>query len=232
MPGRPATSTTLRHSLVVLIRSTLVVAPVGLALAPACNSDDSSGGTGGTAADGGSSGTGGTAEAGMCLPDSGPAPAAEPDKHCIDDDGGMIVGEANICPDAALDPDAGMEPLPGGHEGTEADDDDCKYHVKYSVTCVAKGQPVTFTVTLTSRDDGSPVTGANPKTLEGFLGTSHILPNSPTPVASEVSPGVYTIGPAVFDQSGQWTVRFHFFETCTDIDGSKHGHAAFLIDVP
>jgi hypothetical protein len=94
------------------------------------------------------------------------------------------------------------------------------------------GQPVTFTVTLTSRDDGSFVTGANPKTLEGFLGTSHILPNSPTPIAKEVSTGIYTIGPAVFDQPGKWTVRFHFFETCTDIEGSKHGHAAFFVNVP
>lgn len=221
MPRRTPSSTPLRSPVVVLLRRALIAGPLAVAcIVPACSSDDS------TPTDAGPT------EAGMCLPDSGATTAAEPDMHCIGDDGGAIIREATSCPTTAVDSDAGMEPLPGGHEGTEAYDDDCKYHVKYFVTCVAVGQPVTFTVTLTSRADGSPVTGANPKTLEGFLGNTHLLPNDPTPVATELGNGVYTIGPVVFDQSGKWTVRFHFFETCNDVEGSKHGHAAFFVDVP
>jgi hypothetical protein len=221
-----------QHPMLTLVRTALVAAPMSLALfAPSCGGDDTNGsGSGGSSNPGGSAGTGGAAEGGMCLPDSGPE-MGPPDMHCIDDDGGQIIGEANSCPTTAP-LDAGMDALPGGHVGTEADDDDCKYHVKYTVGCVAVGQPVTFTVTLTSRADGSLVTGASPQTLEGFLGTSHILPADATRRATEISPGVYTIGPATFDKSGQWTVRFHFFETCADTEGSKHGHAAFLIDVP
>jgi len=37
----------------------------------------------------------------------------------------------------------------------------------------------------------------------------------------------------VFDKSGRWVVRFHFFESCSDVpDDSPHGHVAFYIDVP
>jgi hypothetical protein len=37
----------------------------------------------------------------------------------------------------------------------------------------------------------------------------------------------------VFDQSGRWVVRFHYFETCSDVpEDSPHGHVAFYIDVP
>ena len=49
----------------------------------------------------------------------------------------------------------------------------------------------------------------------------------------EEPPGTYTIRPVVFDEAGDWTVRFHFNELCCDVvPDSPHGHAAFHIHVP
>jgi hypothetical protein len=90
---------------------------------------------------------------------------------------------------------------------------------------------VTFTLTLTSRTDDQPVVGASSGLIEAVLGTSHPAPNSNT-TALETAPGVYRIGPVRFDAAGTWFVRFHFFESCFDTEGSKHGHVAFSINVP
>jgi hypothetical protein len=49
---------------------------------------------------------------------------------------------------------------------------------------------------------------------------------------TESAPGVYTLGQLMFPSAGKWTVRFHFFENCTDLPASPHGHAAFYIEVP
>ena len=39
--------------------------------------------------------------------------------------------------------------------------------------------------------------------------------------------------PINFDAAGDWTVRFHFYETCNDApEDSPHGHAAFFVHVP
>ena len=53
--------------------------------------------------------------------------------------------------------------------GNESDDDDCKYHLKWSATPICEGSPgVIFTVFTTHKIDsvdgsaGSPLTGANP----------------------------------------------------------------------
>ena len=55
-------------------------------------------------------------------------------------------------------------------------------------------------------------------------------PSAPSP---EIAPGVYKVGPIVFDAPGIWTERFHLFEECSDDpDDSPHGHAAFFINVP
>jgi hypothetical protein len=57
-------------------------------------------------------------------------------------------------------------------------------------------------------------------------------PNSHTQT-TELAGGVYQIGPIVFDETGQWTVRFHLHEDCQDAtDDSPHGHAAFFTAVP
>jgi hypothetical protein len=236
MPAPVSSSPASSPRIVVSFCGALLAALAFALAAPACRGDDSTpaaGGSGGTSIIDAQPGTGGSAEAAVCLPDSGPTISTAADDHCVSEDGGRMFVVADTCPDASppADDDAGVEPLPGGHDGTQADDDDCKYHVSYSVTCVAKDQPVTFTVTLTSLADGTPVTGANPKTVEGTLNDMFPLPNSPT-TSTETAPGVYIIGPVTFNRSGKWQVRFHFFETCNDTEDSKHGHAAFFVNVP
>jgi hypothetical protein len=73
----------------------------------------------------------------------------------------------------------------------------------------------------------------------GVLNDTHVAPNidQRPPVGDqhvvEEPPGTYTIGPVVFDEAGDWTVRFHFNELCCDVvPDSPHGHAAFHIHVP
>ena len=117
--------------------------------------------------------------------------------------------------------------------GAEGDDDDCKYHVKWSMSSVAENSPVTFTVTATRLVENTPLTGAATR-AEVFLSTTHPAPNTtPEQGVTEGPPGTYTITPVVFDASGAWTVRFHFYEVCDDtIDNSDHGHAAFYVTIP
>jgi hypothetical protein len=84
-----------------------------------------------------------------------------------------------------------------------------------------------FVVTVTNLSDGSPVTGANTRpeaTIGGHTATS-------IGVSDENAPGVYRVGPVVFDQPGEWTLRFHMFEFCGDVPTSPHGHAAFFINI-
>ncbi len=122
-------------------------------------------------------------------------------------------------------------------------DDDCKYDVSWTSTPIRKGQGVTFTVTASSKANGAPLERIDAQPA-GELALSRVepyVPCDPThfPPAgdlnakiSETSPGVYTVGPIVFDESGRWVVRFHFYESCFDSETSPHGHAAFFIDVP
>jgi len=112
----------------------------------------------------------------------------------------------------------------------EGDDDDCKYHVKWTSTPVQQGTDVTFNVTMTYKKDGTPVR-MSPQRAEVFLNDTHPAPNS-SQKGSETSPGVYAVGPIRFDATGRWTVRFHFHEECDDSETSPHGHAAFYVDVP
>jgi hypothetical protein len=123
-----------------------------------------------------------------------------------------------------------MNPYGDTMYNAEGDDDDCKYHVAWTATPICQAVNTTFSVRLTAKVDGTGVTGANPR-LEVFLNDVHPGPNT-TQAPHEGSPGDYTIGPVRFDASGQWTIRFHFFETCTDAPDSPHGHAAFYLNVP
>ena len=64
------------------------------------------------------------------------------------------------------------------------------------------------------------------------LSISHGAP-APRNPSTEIAPGVYQVGPIKFDAPGTWTVRFHFFEECSDArEDSPHGHAAFYVNVP
>ncbi|MES1173409.1 MAG: hypothetical protein ABUL62_03695 [Myxococcales bacterium] len=123
------------------------------------------------------------------------------------------------------------------------DDDDCKYLVSWTSTPIRKGESVTFTVTATSKASGEPLERI-PDQKADEVALSRVepyLPCDPThfPPAidakaaiKEASPGVFTVGPLVFDESGRWVVRFHFYEECVDSETSPHGHAAFFVDVP
>jgi hypothetical protein len=176
---------------------------------------------------------------------SGPpgAVAGALDAHC----GSKVVKvNAGLC--AAAGADAGADgstlgsksfvaPLhgdtpvdPNTRFNAEADDDDCKYRVKWTSSAVAQGRDVSFEVTLTAKDGGGPVRGA-PVRLEVFLNDTHPAPNT-SQTSSEKSPGVYAAGPIRFDQPGRWTVRFHFNEQCADTAESPHGHVAFFVQVP
>ena len=159
------------------------------------------------------------------------------DKHC-----GKTV-QATSQASCHLTSDAGPG-VDGGGAGTsygatldnaEGDDDDCKYHVKWTATPIAENQDVTFTVVTTTKSDGKPAVGVVPagySMAEVFLNDLHPAPNTDQK-ATESPPGTYAVSPVRFDAPGRWTVRFHLFENCTDLaPDSPHGHAAFFVQVP
>jgi hypothetical protein len=134
--------------------------------------------------------------------------------------------------------------------GVEGDDDDCKYHLAWKSDPICQGTAgVNVTVTVTSKADGvdgpagSPVKGIKDGIRpEVFIPTSttascdnqssHPSPSSAALVETPAGSGVYK-GAIVFDAPGQWTVRFHIHEECTDVlETSQHGHAAFHVTVP
>jgi hypothetical protein len=164
------------------------------------------GGAGGKSATGGAGGAGGKGTGGTTAATGGA--------------GG--VGGASAQPGSTYGPT---------HDGDVADDDDCKYHVSWTSTPICENEGVTFTVTATYLTNGTPLTGAN-TLAEVYLNSTHPAPNSGQ-MTSECSPGVYTVGPILFDEEGVWTVRFHFNEQCSDLaPSSPHGHAAFYVKVP
>jgi hypothetical protein len=113
----------------------------------------------------------------------------------------------------------------------EGDDDDCKYHVKWTSTDVYEDTDVTFTVVGTRKEDGAPLAGADP-IAEVYLDDTHPAPSTAAK-ATEGPPGTYSISPIRFDAPGRWTVRFHFHPECSDMTpDSPHGHAAFYVQVP
>jgi hypothetical protein len=181
--------------------------------------------------------------------------------HCLAEDGSAIVQTIGECSASGEgeeheheegeehdEADAGEEHEEGDagaeheHEdeeyrapnfGNSADDDDCKYSVSFTNTCIAVGQPVTFSLSLTRKFDNRPGSGTNPAFPEVFLESDGHLSPSNDIEATEGPDGTYRIGPVVFDTPGRWVIRFHYFENCSDVaEDSPHGHAAFYIDVP
>lgn len=164
-------------------------------------------------------------------PVGGPVSGAA-DTHCT---GKSQATDPAVCmfrPDLAGDTaDGGAPEEAAVFYNTEADDDDCKYHVKWSSTPIRQNADITFTVTVTRKSDGKPAAAAAPE-AEVFLGDSHAAPGTDQ-TSQETSPGTYTVGPVRVDMAGRWTVRFHFYDTCFDlVEESPHGHAAFYFDVP
>jgi hypothetical protein len=187
--------------------------------------------------------------AGTCGSPGGPVSGPE-DNHCEAPDGGEIVQVTTV---AGCTADAGP---PGGDDagdgGVDAgdigncgnsdygptmdnnwgSDDDCKYDVMWTSTPICENQPVYFTVQVSKRTDHSPLTGANAGP-DVVLACDHPISNIPRDPSPEIAPGVYEVGPIVFDEPGQWVFRFHFNETCFDLaPDSPHGHAAFYVNVP
>ena len=173
------------------------------------------------------------ADGGSCESGGGPVSGAL-DLHCMDDQGRGIVQSIGECLTGAQAAGAGGGEVEefGVFYGSEAFDDGCKYRVSFTHSCIQQNRPVTFDVTLTRNSDGSPATGAMPTTVEAYMEEGHISPSN-TFRGPEGPPGTYAIGPVVFDRPGRWVVRFHFYETCSDLPpDSPHGHTAFYIDVP
>jgi hypothetical protein len=159
---------------------------------------------------------------------------------------GMCLKDGtNTSDDAAAPADDGSAPSDdGGADGSAPSgseygpilfndsgyDDDCKYHVSFQTTPIRKNANVTFTVNVQGLDPAGPALGAAVY-AEVFLTDTD--PTRSSPKTTEVGNGVYSISPVVFQDSGRWTVRFHFYEQCSDApEDSPHGHAAFYIDVP
>ena len=172
---------------------------------------------------------GGTLVAIACSSSAGPAGgpvSGAADTHC----NGVPpqVTNQSVCHLAA---DAGPTVYGATEYNSEGDDDDCKYHVKFTSNPIYKNEDVTFTVTATTLVDSQPATGAN-ILAEVFLNDTHPAPNSGQ-ATTEKSGGIYDVGPIIFDATGRWTVRFHLHEDCQDAtEDSPHGHIAFFIDIP
>jgi hypothetical protein len=168
---------------------------------------------------------------GLCA--GGPVTGAQ-DNHCFDDGGANFVSvDPAMCTIDAGDTGGGGGDFGETMFNTSGNDDDCKYAVSYTVPggiCV-NGDSF-FVVTLKDAIMNQPVAHADHVRPEIFL-TSNATPvNTSTSMTTETSPGVYKIGPIKFPSAGNYTVRFHFFENCTDTETSPHGHAAFFVNVP
>ena len=165
---------------------------------------------------------------GICYTDEAPANAAS----CA------VEYQPNTAADAGADDGGAAPDDDGGASSDYGDtlsnatgyDDDCKYQLSWTSTPVAVDKDVTFTVTATRLSDGKPAHCAG-ISAEAFLDNT---PAVPTRTSSEMgSSGKYAVGPLRFTQSGQWTVRFHLYEECSDWnEDSPHGHGAFLVNVP
>ncbi len=208
------------------MKALALAAPAAVLLALfACSSNDSSGG-GGPAPDAGPD------SAPACPNPGGPVPSATADTHCGSN---VVTVNFNAC---QQQDDAGMDDQgDGGSDygdtlsNNEGDDDDCKYHVKWTSTPICENSDEYFTVTATTKADGRPLKDDAPVRLELRLGDTHPPPNT-TQVVSPLGNGVFKVGPVRFDQAGQWLVRFHFYENYCDTEDSPHGHAAFYLNVP
>lgn len=176
-----------------------------------------------------------TMEPGTCEGGGGPVMSTMPDDHCKDSSGMDITQEVGMC-QTSVEADgaaAGGDEEYGTYYGSQGNDDDCKYDVSFTHTCIKVNEPVTFSLQLKHKSDGTPATDADPSHPEIFLEEgSHPSPSNRIK-APEGPDGSYQVGPIVFDRPGRWVVRFHFYEGCSDIpEDSPHGHASFYIDVP
>ncbi len=139
----------------------------------------------------------------------------------------------------ATDTMPGMGEYGPTRKGAEADDDDCKYHVKWLSSGASLNQDVYFQIDVTLKADGKSATHVvqttDPVVAEVYVDNSdsskvHLAPNSLQKSSETATPGRYVVGPVRFDVAARWTVRFHLYGDCDDGDTSPHGHVAFLFD--
>lgn len=140
-------------------------------------------------------------------------------------------------------PDAPPEPPEFGATmyNSSGHDDDCKYYVQWKSTEADENNNVYFLATamFNAVNPTVPLTGyvpnvANPNGaypyIEAYIGNHTAPPTNQTFV--EGPPGTYKVGPIQFDQTGMWTVRFHWNGNCLDYaPDSPHGHSAFFVNV-
>jgi hypothetical protein len=189
-----------------------------LALAPAGCGDDTSGGPDMAAG----------ADMSICV-GGGPVTGAQ-DNHCM---GTFVTVDPAQCTVDAGDTGGGGDDFGDTMSNSMGNDDDCKYFVSFTVTggaCV--GTDNFFTVTLKDATTMNPITGATGIRPEIFLTSDGTPVNTSSSHTTEMGNGQYKIGPVHFTSSGDYTIRFHFFEDCTDTETSPHGHAAFFLKVP
>ncbi len=174
-----------------------------------------------------------SAGADMTVCTGGPVTGAQ-DMHCYDDGGAQFI---SVDP-AQCTVDAGMDTGGGGDFGdtmynTSGNDDDCKYAVSYTIPGgICDNGDTFFVVTLKDAIMNQPVQHADHVRPEVFLTSDGTPVNTSASTTTETSAGVYKIGPVRFPSAGNYTVRFHFYENCTDTPTSPHGHAAFFVNVP
>jgi hypothetical protein len=218
------------------------------ALAPVCSlaiaaalGGCSSGDGGGAVADAGSREDRAANDGPVTPLELGPCPAglgtvipdAVQTTRCVSADGGRVVQpiDANAC---QFPSDAGRSSYAPPNYGAEADEDDCKFHVRLETRCVVgRDHAVVFQATCTNAD-GSAVTGANPLP-EVYLADQDLHFASDATSSTQESPpesGIYSVGPITLDVAGLWVVRLHFFDDCLDGKDSPHSHVSFYLNAP
>jgi hypothetical protein len=158
------------------------------------------------------------------------------------------MGAGGAPPEAGSSSQAGASDCNAEHDaqygetlyGDSGDDDDCKYEAHWTSTPIRLNEDATFTVTAKDLTTGKPLEAL----ADGKLALTRVEVYQPCKLTrrapaqdsnatfKETAPGEYTGGPLLFDQSGRWVVRFHFYEQCLDGDTSPHGHIAFFVEVP
>ena len=174
-----------------------------------------------------------SALADMTICAGGPVSGAK-DVHCYDDGGAnfLSVDAAQCTVDAGADPGGGGD-FGDTMYGTSGNDDDCKYAVSYTIPGgICQNGDTFFVATLKDAIMNQPVQHADHVRPEIFLTSNGTPVNTSASTTTETAAGVYKIGPVKFASAGNYTVRFHFYENCTDTPTSPHGHAAFFVNVP
>ena len=155
------------------------------------------------------------------------------DRHCYDDGGAMfgMVDPAQCTVDAG--PSTGPQ-FGDTMFNSSGNDDDCKYFVSFVISTggICKNNGTFFTVTLKDATTMAPIHGATNVRPEVFNTATMAPVSTASSMTTETSNGVYKIGPVTFTASGDYTIRFHFYENCTDTPTSPHGHAAFFLHIP